>query len=466
MTTSYVMQATAAPELPLGTRVWRACLRVPLIGWVARIGCAVICAICAMTLCSPQAHADHELTADKRVLHFSVAKEASQYLSDRDRTEIAAIMRQEHLLLFSEEQLAQPDILAVLMQADAHAALLSQVAFQALIHFAADDLVGVGFELDYDMSELTSANPPQNRNQRKQLPPDGTWHIRHIRPSAQQHHVMTGASSSVISDGLEVTHINGVTLSTFDDKDILLVNHLLLGKKDTPVTLAVVSADGVLSDITVRRHQGIDSEMSLRVVDDVAIITVPSFVMNSSHQLLDMLSSYPNLRGVLFDVRNNPGGVLDGAIEIANLFSVNTPLVKLIGRQRAVDIYTIKSRADLLHHGTDVSPSLFNQLQHMPLAVLINHDTASAAEVFASGLQEAGRAVVYGETSRGKGSVQQVLPLRDGRALKFTVAHYVTPKNSSIDGVGVVPDYPVLPTALPDQAALDSFVRQVFPAYY
>jgi carboxyl-terminal processing protease len=135
------------------------------------------------------------------------------------------------------------------------------------------------------------------------------------------------------------------------------------------------------------------------------------------------------LTGLILDLRNNPGGVLNGAVEVTDLFLDNGLVVYTQGRDKT-------SRNDLESRPGDA-------LNGKPLVVLVNGGSASASEIVAGALQDQKRAVVVGNRTFGKGSVQSVLPLSKDRALKLTTARYYTPKGRSIQAEGIEPDIEV-----------------------
>ena len=135
------------------------------------------------------------------------------------------------------------------------------------------------------------------------------------------------------------------------------------------------------------------------------------------------------LNGLILDLRNNPGGVLNGAVEVTDLFLDAGLVVYTQGRDKA-------SR-------NDFDASAGDALNGKPLVVLVNGGSASASEIVAGALQDQERAIVVGNRTFGKGSVQTVLPLSKDRALKLTTARYYTPKGRSIQAEGIEPDIAV-----------------------
>jgi carboxyl-terminal processing protease len=139
------------------------------------------------------------------------------------------------------------------------------------------------------------------------------------------------------------------------------------------------------------------------------------------------------IRGLVLDLRNNPGGLLDQAVRVSDVFLPSGVIVTTAGRgRRNVEV----ERA----HEKDTEPAY-------PMIVLVNKGTASASEIVAGALQDQGRAVIMGTATFGKGSVQTIIELEDGSGLKLTVARYYTPKNRSIQELGISPDVVVADVA-------------------
>lgn len=148
------------------------------------------------------------------------------------------------------------------------------------------------------------------------------------------------------------------------------------------------------------------------------------------------------MKGLILDMRDNPGGLLDQAVKVADIFLESGTIVSIKGREgREGETYTARANGDANRY---------------PIVLLINGGSASASEIVAGALQDNGRALVIGTTSFGKGSVQTVRPLRDGYALKYTVARYYTPSGKSIQAEGILPDLVVKRTLL-DESAGDGF---------
>jgi len=132
-------------------------------------------------------------------------------------------------------------------------------------------------------------------------------------------------------------------------------------------------------------------------------------------------------KGIVLDLRENPGGLLEQAVDVTSLFIEDGVIVRVDERGKPEQV--LNARGD--------------KITDLPMAVLINGDSASASEIAAGALQDYGRAVLVGEKSFGKGSVQTTERLPNGAAIKFTIAHYLTPKKRVINGVGLTPDVEV-----------------------
>jgi carboxyl-terminal processing protease len=162
--------------------------------------------------------------------------------------------------------------------------------------------------------------------------------------------------------------------------------------------------------------------------DGIEYVQVKTFSRRVAHDLDVLLKSRPPRKGLVLDLRGNPGGLFDEAIIMCDLFLEGGPIVSAIGRGgRIIDQQSAKDA------GTQPA---------YPLAVLIDRGSASAAEVVAGSLRDRGRARLFGERSYGKGSVQSIMPLSDGSGLKLTVVRYSTPSGRVIDGQGIEPDEP------------------------
>ena len=159
----------------------------------------------------------------------------------------------------------------------------------------------------------------------------------------------------------------------------------------------------------------------------VALLSISSFSISTASQVQELLSKTPHSKGVIIDLRNNPGGIVEEAVGVARQF-INGGII--VSYQRA-------SGEKVIFESTE------SGADQAPLIVLINRSTASAAEILAAALQDRNRAVILGEKSYGKGTVQEFKTLNDGSKLELTVALYRSPSGKLIEGKGVSPDLAV-----------------------
>ena len=165
--------------------------------------------------------------------------------------------------------------------------------------------------------------------------------------------------------------------------------------------------------------------------------TVADFVRKAT----ELYKEDPNLKGLVLDLRNGPGGLLEGSVAVATAFLPSDVVVVSTNGQVADSRATFRASPEYYaRRGGDPLRGLPAALKKVPLVVLVNEGSASASEIVAGALQDHGRAVVMGAQTFGKGSVQTVRPLSAETALKITTARYYTPKGRSIQATGIVPD--------------------------
>lgn len=163
--------------------------------------------------------------------------------------------------------------------------------------------------------------------------------------------------------------------------------------------------------------------------DDIAYVRITQFQENTGTELLEALESWlakGDINGLVLDLRNNPGGVLDAAVEVADSFIDQGLIVYTEGRA---------ANSKITYEASNNTPA-----KDIPIVVLINGGSASASEIVAGALQDHKRAAIVGTQSFGKGSVQSVLPLTEDSAVKLTTARYFTPNGRSIQAQGIRPD--------------------------
>ena len=234
--------------------------------------------------------------------------------------------------------------------------------------------------------------------------------------------------------GDEITSIDGKPVDHEDPMETVV--NRLRGKPRTHVRLGLVRpGNGRRLDLDlVREVIKIQSVRGTRVIDGtIGYIQIRDFSEHTGEQFDDALNQLlkKGIDSLVVDLRNNPGGLLDAAVEVAEpFFKKGELIVYTQGRHPADrDSYLSETEGDPLK---------------IPVAVLINADTASAAEIVAGALKDTGRAVIVGERSFGKGSVQSIFKLKNGEGLRLTTAHYFTPSGVMIHAKGIAPQVEVV----------------------
>ena len=206
----------------------------------------------------------------------------------------------------------------------------------------------------------------------------------------------------------------------------------LRGPKGTQVTISIMREGfDKPKDFTITRDIIKIISVKHRMLENrIGYIRIASFHENTADEtkkaLKNLETGAHSLKGLIIDVRNNPGGLLDQAIKVSDIFLRNGVVVSTKGRNKAAD-KTFKAIDD----GDEPS---------CPIIVLINRGSASASEIVAGALRDNKKAILLGTQTFGKGSVQIVIPLDDGSALKLTTAKYYTPDGTSIQAKGITPD--------------------------
>jgi carboxyl-terminal processing protease len=230
----------------------------------------------------------------------------------------------------------------------------------------------------------------------------------------------TPAFNNGLKVGDQILEVNGTDVQ---GSSLTTVVALIRGDLGKEVVLRV-NRDGAIQIFSL-----LTERIDVRTVDasqiapEIAYISVNSFSSGTSSEFYNALKSLKSSKGVVIDLRDNPGGLVEEAVSIAELF---------IGRGTVVSYRA--NGEERIFTANNPKPSV------APVVLLINKGTTSAAEILAGAFQDRNRGVVIGQTSFGKGSVQEFMTLKDGSKLELTVALYLTPSGRTIEGVGISPD--------------------------
>ena len=336
---------------------------------------------------------------------------------------VVDLVRREYVDAVKDEELFNNAMSGMLTKLDSHAEFLDADAYENLRAFTEGDVGDIGIKVQYQ-------------------PKEGYWVITEVIDGSP-------ADKKGIAVGDYLHQVDEFKLGEEEESND--IEQLLTGIAGTQVDVVTSKAGRRKHSTTLQRNNNHPQIIETRLVDGMAIIRLPAFQNNSREKLLQSLIELDApITGVLLDMRDNPGGVLASAVSVASLFMTDTDVVQVKGRQS--DSRTLSTQGAAL-------------LEALPVVVLQNRYSASAAEVLASSLQAQKRATILGEVSYGKGSVQSVIPLNDEQAVKLTVANYMTALGKKIDGVGVAPDVTLLGNQSTwEQQALDLLRQQALPS--
>lgn len=269
----------------------------------------------------------------------------------------------------------------------------------------------------------------------------------------------TPAAKAGIMPGDLIVKING---ESTEGKPLSDVIKQLRGEPGSEIVLTVKRSSSAepLDIKIVRDIIQVRSVRSKRLPDDIGYVRISQFQERTgadlAQQLTDLGKNKP-LKGLVLDLRNDPGGLLNAAIGVSAAFiEPNKLVVSTKAREQEMQRYLAVS-SEYAPDGSDYLKNLPDWTRKVPLVVLINVGSASASEIVAGALQDYKRATIMGNRSFGKGSVQVVMPLDDNTGIKLTTARYYTPLGRSIQATGIEPDIIVSDTATGD---LFSFPRE------
>ncbi len=246
----------------------------------------------------------------------------------------------------------------------------------------------------------------------------------------------TPATRAGILAGDYITAIDGETIIGRSLNDAVKA---MRGAVGTTITLTLAREKADPFSVKLTREVINVKSVTAKMEGDYGVLRISGFDEKTGDEtkaaLRDFKAKNPKMKGIVLDLRNNPGGLVDSAVETASAFLDGGEVVSQRGREtRDIQRYNAKAGGDMV--------------KGLPMVVIINNGSASASEIVAGALKDRRRAEVIGLTSFGKGSVQTVIPLRGGvdGALKLTTARYYTPSGESIQKTGIAPDLEVART--------------------
>lgn len=322
----------------------------------------------------------------------------------------------------ADEALINEAIKGLFNELDPHSAYLDAEAFKDMESMTQGGFGGLGIEIGHENGYPTVISPIED----------------------------TPAAKAGILAGDVIVGIDGKATK---DMPLNEAVKLMRGQPNTSIMLEIQRGDQKPFEITiVRDHIKVQSIRGKRLDDDFLYVRIAQFQERTAADLirqLQTLSEGERPRGLVLDLRNDPGGLLDSAIGVSSAFLNSGDLVvSTKGRVPSANReYYVKPLAQVVSSNERQTLAQLDWLKDIPTVVLINAGSASASEIVAGALQDHGRATVMGTRSFGKGSVQSVLPLSAESGIKLTTALYYTPSGKSIQVTGVEPDIYVDDTA-------------------
>ena len=238
----------------------------------------------------------------------------------------------------------------------------------------------------------------------------------------------TPAAKAGVKAGDYIVRINGKQVQ---GKTLMEAVNLMRGPVGTPIEITIRRKSLKEAKVIkiIREIIEVRSVVSRQIKNKIGYLRLRAFNENSGTQLKNEISKIEKNKktvGYILDLRNNPGGLLSQAVRISDFFLEDGEIVSTNGRRSNENRKFFAKKGDTING--------------KPLIVLINNGSASAAEIVAGALQDQKRAVLLGETTYGKGSVQSIIPLKNRGAIRLTVSKYYLPSGKSISEVGVIPD--------------------------
>jgi carboxyl-terminal processing protease len=327
------------------------------------------------------------------------AKSDETYEGLKIFTDVIQLIEKEYVDDVESKELIQNAIQGMVQSLDPHSSLLPPEAFEDLQIDTKGKFTGIGIHITMKDGFVTVISPIED----------------------------TPAYNAGIKAQDRIVKVDGKPV-----KDLRQAVNMMRGPKGTKVLVSIMR-EGVKDPIDFELIRDVIPVISVKAIDlkpGYGYIRLSQFSSTTTRELEEALNKIESgevpLKGLILDLRNNGGGLLNAAIKVSDLFLDKGKILSIKGRgQKNTKEYM--ATAD----STD---------RNYPMVVLINGGTASASEIVAGALQDQNRALILGTTSFGKGSVQTVETLRDGSGLKLTIARYYTPSGRSIQAKGIEPD--------------------------
>ncbi len=317
-------------------------------------------------------------------------------------------VRNEYVEPVSDEQLIEAALNGMLTSLDPHSGYLNAKSFRDMQVQTKGEFGGLGIEVTMENGWIKVISPIDD----------------------------TPAAKAGLRPGDFITHLDGEPVQGMSLNDAV---DRMRGPVNTDIRVTVRREGHAPFDVTLTRAVIKIQTVKSKLIDNVGYVRITQFVESTDSNLRKAIErlkkeSNGNLQGLVLDLRNNPGGLLDQAVAVGGDFIEKGEIVSTRSRHPE-DTQRFNA------HGTDLTEGL-------PMVVLINDGSASASEIVAGALQDHRRAILLGTRSFGKGSVQTIIPLPGHGAMRLTTARYYTPSGRSIQAVGIQPDIVVPPAKI------------------
>ena len=308
-------------------------------------------------------------------------------------------VREEYVDVPSDTQLAESSIEDLLNNLDPHSTYLDKDDYEALQGKTSGDPGGLGIDINMEQGAVEVIATLDGSPARK----------------------------AGIQTGDKITSIDYQSTTDMALEEVI---QTLRGAQGSEIVLGVVRDPSQHLEFNLQREEPAKSSVRSLILDEgIGYIRISTFQAETSQEFISAINKLQDeepLEGLVLDLRNNPGGLMPVSVEVADSLIDQGLLLYTEGRKPKANQQYYATYGDLINGA--------------PIVVLINGGSASASEIVAGALQDQERATILGTQSFGKGSVQSVIPLGDGRGIKLTTAHYLTPSGRFIHGQGIEPD--------------------------
>lgn len=360
----------------------------------ARLLCCGLCLLLCFLLCLPALIHVAEATGKEEQAQQDTYQELETFAN------VLSLVQQHYVDQVDIHALMRGAIDGMLGSLDPHSGYMNPEDFQELEEETTGSFTGIGIEVTIRDGILTTVAPIEG----------------------------TPADRLGIKPGDQIIRIDGVPTKQMS---LMEAMKKMRGPKGSTATLTIHRSSwrGTRDFTLIREDIPLVSVRSMEIEPGYDYIRISNFQDSTTFDVqtaLEKLRAHHPIKGLVLDLRNNPGGLLDQAIKVADIFLDHGVIVSTRGRN---------NQKQTLH---EAHPNI--RAEHYPMVVLINGGSASGSEIVAGALQDHRRAHILGTTSFGKGSVQTIIPLPDGSGIRLTTAKYYTPSGDSIQATGIHPD--------------------------